>query len=158
MFYDLKTIEALVDGKLAWDELKEIMSSFKDKDRFQQYLQILQSRVSWQDKILLPYGMHLYIVEKENKSRVVKCDCGHEFGDYKNNWKLQANIFVRDTEGKMAEIYPPMMAADAEWMELREYYCPKCFTLLEVEAVPPGYPVVFNFQPDIDAFYESWLK
>jgi acetone carboxylase gamma subunit len=41
-------------------------------------------------------------------------------------------------------------------MELREFYCPGCFTLLEVEAVPPGYPVLFDFQPDIEGFYE-WL-
>jgi acetone carboxylase gamma subunit len=30
-------------------------------------------------------------------------------------------------------------------------------TQLEVEAVPPGYPVVFDFLPDIDTFYEKWL-
>jgi acetone carboxylase gamma subunit len=156
--YDLKTIEALVDGKLPWRNLKGIMSAFKDKDRFEKYLQVMQSKVTWSDKILLPYGLHLSIVEKADKSRVVKCDCGHEFGDYKENWKLHANIFVRDTKEKLAEIYPTMMAADPDWMELREYYCPGCFTMLEVEAVPPNYPIVFDFQPDIDAFYESWLK
>ncbi|MHA1329265.1 MAG: acetone carboxylase subunit gamma [Promethearchaeota archaeon] len=49
------------------------------------------------------------------------------------------------------------MGSDPEWMELREYYCPGCFTLLDTESVPPGYPVIFNFLPDIDAFYEKWL-
>ena len=145
MSYDLKTIEALVDGTLPWSDVKHIMSSFKDKDRFQKYVQVLQSRVSWPEKILLPYGLHLYIVEKNDKSRVVKCDCGYEFGDYKRNWKLGANIFVRDTKEKMTEIYPEMLAAETDWMELREYYCPGCFTLLEVEALPPGYPIVFDF-------------
>jgi acetone carboxylase gamma subunit len=158
MSYDLKIIKALVDGNLPWSDVKHIMSSFKDKDRFQKYVQVLQSRVSWPEKILLPYGLHLYIVEKNDKSRVVKCDCGYEFGDYKKNWKLGANIFIRDTKEKMTEIYPEMLAAETDWMELREYYCPGCFTLLEVEALPPGYPIVFDFQPDIDAFYESWLK
>ena len=157
MSYDLKTIEALIDGKLPWRDVKNIMSSFKDKDRFQKYVQVLQSRVPWPEKILLPYGLKLYIVEKEDKSRVVKCDCGHEFGDYKKNWKLAASIFVRDTKEKMTEIYPEMLAAETDWMELREYYCPGCFALLEVEAVPPGYPILFDFEPDIDAFYESWL-
>lgn len=158
MNYDLNTIEALIDGKLAWREVHQILSSFKDEDRFQKYVQILQSRVPWPEKILLPYGAHLYIVEKPDRSRVVKCDCGHEFGDYKENWKLKANIFVRDTEEKMNEVYPAMMAADTDWMELREFYCPQCFILLQVEAVPPGYPIIFDFQPDIDAFYKSWLK
>ena len=158
MSYDLKTIESLVEGKLPWRDLKHILSSFKDKDRFQKYVQVLQSKVSWPEKILLPYGLHLYIVEKDDKSRIVKCDCGCEFGDYHNNWKLKANIFVRDTIDKMTEIYPKAMAADPEWMELREYYCPGCYTLLEVEAVPPGYTIIFDFQPDIEAFYRSWLE
>jgi hypothetical protein len=25
------------------------------------------------------------------------------------------------------------------------------------EAVPPGYPIVFDFQPDIDGFFAEWL-
>ena len=33
-----------------------------------------------------------------------------------------------------------------------------CFTLLDVESVPPGYPTIFNFLPDIDTFYENWLE
>ena len=60
--------------------------------------------------------------------RVVKCDCGHEFCDYRENWKLQAKIFVRDTEEKMNEIYPKLMSPDPEWQVIREYYCPSCAT------------------------------
>jgi acetone carboxylase gamma subunit len=29
--------------------------------------------------------------------------------------------------------------------------------LLEVEAVPPGYPVVHDFLPDLEGFYSEWL-
>ena len=56
----------------------------------------------------------------------------------------------------MQEIYPPGMHADPEWMELREFYCPGCQTLLEIDPVPPGYPLVEDFKPDIDAFYKDW--
>jgi len=42
-------------------------------------------------------------------------------------------------------------------MELREYFCPGCKSQLDVEAVPPGYPIVFNFLPDLEAFYADWL-
>ena len=49
------------------------------------------------------------------------------------------------------------MGCDPNWQELREYICPGCFRLLDVEAVPPGYPTIFNFLPDIDNFYEKWL-
>lgn len=95
---------------------------------------------------------------KENGERVVKCDCGHEFCEYTTNWKLHALVYVRKTEEKLQEVYPRFMGCDPNWMVLREYYCPGCQTQLEVEAVPPGYPIIFDFQPDIDAFYEKWLN
>lgn len=46
-------------------------------------------------------------------------------------------------------------AADPEWSVIREYYCPECNIQLEVEAVPPGYPVIFDFLPDLEAFFKS---
>jgi acetone carboxylase, gamma subunit len=46
---------------------------------------------------------------------------------------------------------------DPRWMELREVICPGCTTLLEVEACPPGYPIVHDFQPDLEGFYRDWL-
>jgi len=150
-------IQKMVDGKISWDELLSIMRSDKEPDRFKKYLEVLQERVDWSDKILLPLSMHLYIVQKENGSRVVKCDCGHEFGDYTKNWKMEALIHVRNTKEKIKEIYPEHMGCDPEWMELREYYCPGCKTQLDVEAVPPVYPIVFNFLPDLDGFYQNWL-
>ena len=155
--YDLSTLEQLIDGKLPWNEVKGIMSSFKDPDRFDKVVQILQGRVPWEDRILLPLSPHLYIVEKEDGSRVVKCDCGHEFGDYHDNWKMQALVYVRDTEEQMQEVYPPLMHSDPEMVTLREYFCPGCKTQLEVEAVPPGYPVIFDFEPDLETFYREWL-
>jgi acetone carboxylase gamma subunit len=154
--YDKKTLERMINGKLSWDELKPIISGRKDPNRFNLILEILQERVSWNEKILLPLHEHLHIVAK-NGQRIVKCDCGHEFGDYKENWKKKSRVRVRDTFEEIEELYPKDMGSDPEWIELREYFCPGCFTLLDVEAVPPGYPTIFNFLPDIDTFYEKWL-
>lgn len=44
-------------------------------------------------------------------------------------------------------------------MPLRECYDPENCALVEVEveAVPPGYPMVRDFKPDIDTFYTEWL-
>ena len=156
--YNRETLELLIDGKLPWNDTKRIMSAFKDPDRFDKYIEILSDRVKWDDRILLPLGLHLFIVEKTDGSRVVKCDCGYEFGDYHVNWKLSALIFVRDSDEKMQEIYPPLMHSKPNWIQLREYYCPRCRAQLEVEAVPPGYPVVFDFQPDLETFYREWLN
>jgi len=155
--YDKATLEKLIDGKLSWTEVKNIMSSFKDPDRFDKYIEILQDRVPWDEPILLPIGLHLYIVQKPDGARVVKCDCGQEFGDYHVNWKLEALVHVRDTEELLQEVYPPMMHSNPNWIVLREYFCPGCKTQLEVEAVPHGYPVVFDFEPDLETFYHEWL-
>jgi acetone carboxylase, gamma subunit len=155
--YDRKTIEELVDGTIDFYKLKDMLSNFKDADRFEKYISILQERVPWNDPILLPAGLHLYIVLKKNGDRIVKCDCGHEFCDATDNWKLHALIHVRDSEEKMVELYPKMLAPDTDWQVIREYYCPECAAQLEVEAVTPWYPILKDFEPDIDAFYQEWL-
>ncbi len=155
--YNKATLENLIDGRLAWPELQSIISSEKDPDRFEKILEILQSRVSFKEKILLPLSEHLYIVQKESE-RIVKCDCGYEFGDYKQNWKTKSRVILRDTKEKLDELYPTLMHSNPDWCELREYYCPGCLTLLENECVPPSYPVIHDFIPDLDAFYEKWVQ
>lgn len=151
--YTKETIKDLIDGKLPWQTLKNIMSSDKDPDRFEKYLEILQERVSWDETILVPIAEHLYIVQNGD-DRIVKCECGHEFGDYRVNWKFEALIYVRDTEEKLGEVFEDLHKPDPEWSVIREYYCPGCGAQLEVEAVPPGYPILFDFLPNIDGFYD----
>ena len=153
---DKKTLQRMLDGVLTWEQLKLIIGDHKDPSRFDAIIEILQAKLSWKERIILPLHEHLYIVSK-NGERIVKCDCGYEFGDYRINWKTKCKVRVRDTLEAIEELYPKDMGCDPEWEELREYFCPGCFSLLDVEAVPPGYPVIFNFLPEIDAFYENWL-
>jgi len=157
MSYEKNDLKDLYDGKLPWDKVKAIMSNPKDDDRFDRYIEILQERVPWTEKILMPLGMHIYIVQKGHE-RIVKCDCGHEFGDWRRNWKLGALVFVRDTVEKLEEIYPGLRCPDPELCEIREYYCPGCGSLLKVESLPVGCPPAFDALPDLDAFYRDWLK
>lgn len=154
--YSKEEIRGLIDGKLPWQSARAIISGPKDDDRFDKYLEILQDRVPWKERILLPLAEHLYIVEKE-KERITKCDCGYEFGDYRENWKLKALIYVRDTEEKLDEVFFGPRKPDPKFCDVREYYCPGCGAQLEVETLPVGYPAVFDFLPDIDAFYREWL-
>jgi acetone carboxylase, gamma subunit len=154
---DPETLRDLVDERLPRSQVRAIQSSYKDPDRFDQYVALLQARVEWDERIVLPFGEHLYIVSKGDGSYFVKCDCGNEFCDYRENWKLEALINVRDDAEALQEIYPEKMAGDPEWNHLREYFCPGCKTLLEVEAVPPGYPVIHDFLPDLEGFYGEWL-
>ena len=153
---DDRVVADLITGELPWPRVKSLMSSFKDRDRFLQVIRYHKSRVAWQDRILLPIGEKLFIVETAGERRV-KCECGHEFGSARKNWKLAANILVRKDEASLREIYPHADLPDPEWMEIREFICPECASLLEVEAAAPGYPIVHDFRPDIDGFYREWL-
>jgi len=156
MAYTKEDLKDLFDARLPWDKVMSIMSKPKDDDRFEKYIEILQERVPWPEKILMPMGEHLNVVQKGSE-RIVKCDCGHEFGDWRKNWKLSALIFVRDTPEKMEEIYPGFKSPDPELCEIREFYCPGCGTMLKVDSAPVGYPIVFDILPDIDGFYKEWL-
>lgn len=140
-------LKDLVEGKLDPDALLEMQRAPKEAGRFEAILEIEQERVLWKDRILVPIGEGLYIVENE-RGRVVKHICGQEFGSYKQNWKLSALIYERDTTEKLQELYRGPRACNPDWMVLREYICPKCGTMLETEAVPPTYPIIFNFLPD----------
>ncbi|GGB95841.1 acetone carboxylase subunit gamma [Marinobacterium zhoushanense] len=154
--YTKKQVKDLVSGELDWDSLHQMLSMPKDKERYGQYIEVLQEQVSWNDRILLPLGPHLYIVESKDKSLITKCSCGHDFGDYRQNWKLNALVYVRDSEEKMNQVYPKLMAPHTDWQVYREYYCPTCGTMHDVEAPTPWYPVIHDFQPDLKAFFD-WL-
>ena len=156
MSYSKEDLRDMYQGTLPWNKTFEIMSKPKDDDRFDKYIEILQERVSYSEKILMPLGEHLNIVQKGTE-RIVKCDCGHEFGDWRQNWKLGALIFSRDDKEKLEEIYPGIKRPDPDLCEVREFYCPECASMLMVEAVPVGYPLVFDALPDIDTFYSDWL-
>jgi len=154
--YDITEIERLVDGKLPWTRVQEIMKAAKDSDRFQMWVQILQSRVPWNEEIILPLTTNLFIVQ-QGDDRAVKCRCGQNFGDYRVNWKLSALIYVRDDSEKLNDVYRGREQPDPEWTQIREYYCPGCGSQLEVEGVPRGTPPDFEFLPDLDTFYREWL-
>jgi acetone carboxylase, gamma subunit len=156
--YTREQIGNMVDGKLPSDSVHRMLSMPKDPERFEIYLDVLQENVSWKDKIILPLGPHLYIVQSlANKKWVTKCSCGHEFGDYRENWKLNALLFVRDTEEAMSQVYPKLMAPDTKWQVYREYCCPACGVMHDIEAPTPWYPVIHDFEPDIEAYYKEWV-
>jgi acetone carboxylase gamma subunit len=154
--YPLAVIRDLLAGRLLWPDTHKIMNGYKDADRFQVYRAIVQQQIGGNDPVVLPIGERLVIVRSPS-GFVVRCFCGFEFGNYRTNWKLAARIRVRDTEESLEELYPGLRKCDWQWMEIRELICPGCAALLEVEAVPPGYPLTFDFLPDLEAFYEGFL-
>ena len=154
--YTRKQVADLIDGDLDWETVRKMLFMPKDHERYVNYIDILQERANWDDKIIIPLGPHLYIVENKDNELVNKCSCGYVFGPYTENWKLNAVIYVRDSVEKFNEVYPKLMSPSAEWQVYREYYCPDCATQLDVEAPTPWYPLMHDFEPDIKTFYE-WL-
>ena len=152
-----ETLGALLDEKLSRREVKAMQSAYKDADRFDKWIAALQQRVPYSERIVLPMGEGLNAVRDAAGALVTRCDCGHDFCQPEDNWKMHAVMNVRDTVDAMREVFPKMSHADPEWMELREFFCPACARQLEVECSPPGYPVVHEFLPDIEGFYRGWL-
>jgi len=83
-------------------------------------------RVSWTDPIVLPLSPYLSIVKNAAGVYAVKCFCGHDFADYRHNWKTSALMNVRDTEEKLQELvgrrssYPVVVQGSQAVRHLRE--------------------------------------
>jgi N-methylhydantoinase B/oxoprolinase/acetone carboxylase alpha subunit/acetone carboxylase gamma subunit len=152
-----ETLADLLDEKLSRRAVKDIQSSIKDPDRFDKWVALLQSRVDYDDPIVLPYGEGMNIVRTPDGELMIRTDAGADLCPWDQNWKLHAPMFVRDTDALYREIYPELGHPEGDWQELREYYCPVSGRLLETEAVPPGYPVMHEYLPDIEGFYSGWL-
>jgi acetone carboxylase, gamma subunit len=145
--YSKEMIRDLIDGRLPLEEVTR-MQQEKDQDRTRRVIEVEQDRVSWDDPILVCLQEHLYVVQKESGERVVKCICGNEFGDYRINWKEASLVYERHPQD--GEIFLRHTGADPAWQQLREFYCPGCAALLDVEPGPIGYPFIFNFLPDLE--------
>jgi acetone carboxylase, gamma subunit len=155
--YDKEELEALIDGKLPWTRVQEIIQAAKDTDRLEKLIEIYQQRVNFSEPIVLPLTLALFIVRK-GRDYAIKCRCGYEFGDFRVNWKLYSHIYVRDTQETLDEVYPGLQSLDPSLVQIREYYCPGCFTQLEVESLPRGVPPEFELLPDLDTLYTDWLN
>jgi N-methylhydantoinase B/acetone carboxylase alpha subunit len=153
-----ETLADLLDEKLSRRAVKDIQSGLKDPGRFDMWVALLQERVGYDDPIVLPYGEGMNIVRRRSDDElVIRTDAGADLCRWNENWKLHVPMFVRDTDEAFQEIYPRLGHPDGAWQELREYYCPRSGRLLETEAVPPGYPAIHEYLPDLEGFYRGWL-
>lgn len=148
---------ALVNRELAWPDLLKLMRQPKSPARFDETVKAFQDMVAWKEPILLPLGENLFLVNKGGRA-IIKTTAGAELCAWNENWKMKCRIIVRRTQADLEKIYPPEhLTIDTQLVELREFYCPKSGTLLDVDCVPPCYPVEIDFTPDLAAFYQDWL-
>jgi acetone carboxylase, gamma subunit len=145
--YSKEMIRDLLEGTLPLDEISRLQQA-KDLTRTTLIIEIEQERVEWEDRILVCLQEHLFVVETASGDFVVKCQCGQTFGDFRRNWKEEALVYDRHPQDD--EIFQKHKGADPDWQWLREFYCPGCAALLDVEPVPIGYPFIFNFLPELE--------
>lgn len=149
---------ALLKRELSWKDLLKLMREPKSQNRFDEVITALQDTVPWPEQILLPLGENLFIVAKKGKA-IIKTMAGAELCAWNENWKMKCRVIVRRTRADLEKVFPAAhLTIDPELVELREFYCPKSGTLLDVDCVPPTYPVEVDFTPDLEAFYRDWIE
>lgn len=154
---DSEIVDSLVRRELSWPDLLNLMRQPKDADRFDHAVAAWQRIVDWEEDILLPLAENLFIVAKDGRA-IVKTRAGAELCEWHENWKMHCRIRVRETREELMEIYPEDdLTIDPALIEFREFYCPESGDLLDVECVPPFYPVETDFTPDLETFYQDWL-
>ena len=148
---------SLVHRELAWPDLFKLMRDPKSPDRFDEMIAVRQAMVPWKNRILLPLGENLFIVAKNGKA-IIKTLAGAELCAWNENWKMHCRVRIRKNSADFNKIFPPEhMTIDPELVEIREWICPKSGMLIDVDCVPPTYPVEIDFTPDLEAFYTDWL-
>lgn len=89
---------------------------------------------------LTPY---VDIVIDEKGRRLAVCSkCGFVYCEANNNFKLYCLVYEREP----SDFWPGRLAYDKDWCIFREFYCPSCASQVEVEAVPPGSPIIHNYE------------
>lgn len=94
-------------------------------------------------KLLLHLMPAVDVVEDESGKKWAVCSkCGYTYCDANENFKLYSLIYDRDPK----EIQPGYLGPHKDWMIYREFYCPGCGVQSDVEATPPGTPILHNIQ------------
>lgn len=91
--------------------------------------------------------------------------CGVEIHQARESYLKGCLVYERPAN----EIYGPPIpvkqdtvtishAPAADFMRVVEFYCPSCGALMTVQYLPPGHPIVFDIELDIDQLKERAKK
>ena len=91
-------------------------------------------------------------LELENEQWV--CNrCNHLLGPARENYKKGCLLYDRDPR----EVHIPIVdgkfsfSPDPLWVRIVEFYCPGCGAQIETEYLPPGHPITWDIEIDVDA-------
>jgi len=87
--------------------------------------------------------------------------CSHDLGQAERSYKEGCLITDRDPK----DVHAPLgldpefnYSFDGAWVRLIEFYCPGCLVLLETEYLPPGHPLTWDIDLDVDALVRRHKK
>jgi len=86
--------------------------------------------------------------------------CGYDIGPARESYKKGCLFHARDPR----EIHPPLVHAeftfspDPLWVRIVELYCPGCGVQMETEYLPPGHPITWDIEIDLDSLKERLRK
>jgi acetone carboxylase gamma subunit len=79
--------------------------------------------------------------------------CGADLADARESYKKGCLIRARDPREVHVPIGPDKafnFSFDPAWIRIVEFYCPACGVMVENEYLPPGHPLTWDIQLDID--------
>ena len=103
----------------------------------------MNARLKTAENLLLDLDGERWICER----------CEQDLGSARDNVKRGLLVAERDPR----EVHPPLIegeftfAPNPEWVRILEFYCPGCGTQLETEYLPPGHPITWTTQIDLDS-------
>ena len=86
--------------------------------------------------------------------------CGRSLISARENYKKGCLVHERDPR----EIHPPLLDAefnfspDPDWVRIVEFYCPNCGTQVETEYLPPGHPITYDIELDMDSLKDRMKR
>lgn len=86
--------------------------------------------------------------------------CNHVIGSARENYKKGCKVYDRDPR----EIHQQLVTAafnfapDPQWVRIVECYCPGCGTQIDTEYLPPGHPITYDIEIDLDSLKERLRK
>jgi acetone carboxylase gamma subunit len=84
--------------------------------------------------------------------------CGHDLGDARESYKKGCLVRDRDPREVHFPIGPSKefnFSLDPKWMRIVEFYCPSCAVMVENEYLPPGHPLTWDIQLDLDKLQQK---
>ena len=82
--------------------------------------------------------------------------CRRDLVSARENYKRGCLVYDRDprTIYALAVEGENDFAPDPAWCRILEFYCPGCGSMVETELLPPGHPITWDIQLDVDALKE----